>query len=475
MNSPASDQGTDQKSDQANRPANRPAEYAGLEAPRRYWAATAQLLAVAICVLDASMINVALPSIAQTLGINPSTAVWIVNAYGLTVVVTLLPASSLVERMGFRRIFSVGLATFVIGALVSATSVNLQMLLAGRVIQGLGAAALFCLSAGLIRLTYPPHLLGRGIGLIAMTVSVGAVVGPSLGAVILTLGGWRWIFVIMLPVGLFVWLIKSNLPDAKGVHRPFDARSAIQSGIGIGLLILGLDFLVSYTWQSLMLIAFSAIVIVDLVRRSSLQTAPLFPVDLLRIRPFRYAIAASQLAFSSQMAAFVSLPFFLQVTLGRDQLTLGWLMAGWPAGAAVMAIVAGRLADRYPIPLLCAIGAACMTLGLGAIALMSPAVANIWVMACMVLCGIGFGFFQTPNNRVLLTSAPRERSGALGGTQAVTRVFGQTAGAAIVASAFALNQDLGPTYGLIVAVVFSGLAVALNVYRQIGLARHEVA
>ncbi len=471
MNSPASHQSDDKTA----RPVSRSAEFAGLEAPRRYWAATAQLLAVAISVLDASMINVALPSIAQTLGIDPSTAIWIVNAYGLTVVVTLLPASSLVERMGFRRMFSVGLATFVIGALISAISLNLSMLLVGRVIQGLGAGFLFCLSAGLIRLTYPPHLMSRGIGLLAMTVSLGAVIGPSLGAVILTLGGWRWIFVVMLPVGLFVWFIKSNLPDAKGVHRPFDARSAIQSGIGIGLLILGLDFLVLYTWQSLLLIAVSIFVIIDLIRRSSLQTAPLFPVDLFRIRPFRYAIAASQLAFSSQMAAFVSLPFFLQITLGRDQLTLGWLMAGWPAGAAVMALVAGRLADQYPIPLLCAIGAACMMTGLAAIAFMSPDVANSWVMVCMVLCGVGFGFFQTPNNRVLLTSAPRERSGALGGTQATTRVFGQTAGAAIVASAFALNQDLGPTYGLIVAVVFAGLAVALNVYRQIGLARHEVA
>ncbi|AWB34923.1 MFS transporter [Orrella marina] len=430
---------------------------------------------LATCVLDASMINVALPTISQSLGVDASTSVWIVNAYGLTVVVTLLPFSSQVERFGFRRIFSVGLATFTIGALISASSISLPMLLAGRLIQGLGAAALFCLTAGLIRLTFPINQLGRGIGMIAMTVSVGAVVGPSLGAVILTLGGWRWLFLVMLPVGAFVWIIKHHLPDAKGVKRPFDVRSAIESGLGIGLLILGLDFLAIYTWQSLLLIAASAVIIVRLVRRSSTQTAPLFPVDLLRIRPFRYAIGASQLTFSSQMAAFVSLPFFLLDTLERDQLTLGWLMAGWPAGAGVMALVAGRMADRHSIPLLCALGASCMAIGMASIAFMSPGIDNLWVMLCMILCGVGFGFFQTPNNRVLLTTAPRERSGALGGTQAVTRTFGQTVGAALVASALALNQDLGPTYGLIVSVVFALLAVALNVYRQIGLSTSEAA
>ena len=116
-----------------------------------------------------------------------------------------------------------------------------------------------------------------------------------------------------------------------------------------------------------------------------------------------------------------------------------------------------------------------MAIGLTMIAFMTPSVSNLWVFLCMVLGGVGFGFFQTPNNRVLLTTAPRERSGALGGTQAVTRVFGQTVGAAIVASAFALNQNLGPTYGLIVAVIFCTFAVTLNVYRQIGLAAREVA
>lgn len=451
-------------------------DHQGLPAPRRYWATLAQLLALAACVIDASMVNVALPSIARALALDPSTSIWIVNAHGLTIAITLLPMSSLVERLGFRRIFSIGVGVFVVGACISASSMNLYMLLMGRVIQGLGAASIFVLSAGLIRQTFPPAQLGRGIGMTAMTVSVGAVVGPTLGSIILTLGGWRWMFLVMLPVGVIVWLIKHNLPDGQGlVRRPFDARSAIESGLGIGFLILGLDFLVLYTWQSLLLISASVLIIIRLVRRSSLQTAPLFPVDLLRIRPFRYALGASQLSFSAQMAAFVSLPFFLQVTLGRDQLELGWLMAGWPAGTAVMAMVAGRLADRYPIPLLCALGAGCMAIGLTMIAFMTPSVSNLWVFLCMVLGGVGFGFFQTPNNRVLLTTAPRERSGALGGTQAVTRVFGQTVGAAIVASAFALNQNLGPTYGLIVAVIFCTFAVTLNVYRQIGLAAREVA
>jgi len=421
------------------------------------------------------MINVALPSMSEVLEINPSSAVWIVNAYGLVMVMVLLPFSSLVERYGVKKIYTMGLCTFLVGSLISASSIHLAMLLTGRVIQGVGAAALFCLSAGLIRSIYPTRLLSKGLGLIAMTVATGSVIGPSLGSVILTLAGWRWIFISMIPLGVFIFFLRHNLPPSKLYKRPFDLRSAAQCAAGIGCLILGLDFLVTYTWQSVVLLCLSAVLMIDLTRRSAQQTAPLFPVDLLKIRPFRYAIAASKLTFAAQMAAFVSMPFFLQITLGRSQLTLGWIMAGWPLGAGVMAMVAGFLADRYAIPLLCAMGAGCMALGTLAIALMNPQVDDIWIFLCMVVCGVGFGFFQTPNNRVLLTAAPRERSGALGGTQAVTRVLGQTIGAAIVAGAFALGAGKGPTYGIFVSVIFASLAVALNVYRQIGLSKNEMA
>ncbi|MFW8566042.1 MFS transporter [Orrella sp. 11846] len=447
----------------------------GLDVPQRHWAALCQLLAIAMSVLDASMINVGLPIIAQDLNISASLVVWVVNAFGLTVVALLLPLSSVVERFGLGRLFTTGLTLFMVGAAVSAASINLPMLLLGRIVQGMGAASIFCLSATFVRSIYPPHLLSRGIGLVAMTVSVSAVVGPTLGSIILTLGSWRWLFAIMLPISAFLWVIKRHLPVTMRIQRSFDVVSALLCAFGIGFLILGLNFLVEHTGLALIAIAGAAGLLILLTRRSVQRTAPLFPVDLLQIRPLRFAIAASHLSFSSQMAAFVALPFYLLNGLGRDQLMVGVLMAGWPAGAAVMSVVAGRLADRFPIPILCAIGAGCVSLSMAMISGMNTNVGDGWVFVCMVLGGLGFGFFQTPNNRILLGSGPPERLGALGGLQAVTRVFGQTTGAALVASAFALSQSNGPVYGLWVSMTFSSLAVALNIYRQIGLKAHEQA
>lgn len=435
--------------------------------PQRFWAVVTLFISLGICVLDASMVNVALPKIAASLNVPAATTVWVVNVYGLTVAGTLLPFAAMAERIGFKRAFRFGLALFVIGALASALAPSLEVLLLGRVIQGLGGSAIMCLFGGLMRNIYPIRLLAKGIGLNAVVVSVNSVIGPSLGSIILTFADWRWIFVSVIPLAVLAAFTMWALPDVPRISRRFDYRSAVHSALTIGLFILGLDYLAKYPLLAIGSIALSVLMAFLLVRRAMQQTAPLVPVDLLRIGPIRAALAASLCSFSSQMATFVALPFYLLVTLGRDAITVGLLMAAWPLGAAVMAVVSGRLADRYPVAVLCGIGSASMLVGTLWIVVAPETVANAWLFLAMLLSGIGFGFFQTPNNRVLLGSSPRERAGAIGGLQAVTRVFGQTVGAALVAMVFTLSQSFGPTYGLIVAAVFAFMALMVNVRRHV--------
>ncbi len=435
--------------------------------PQRFWAVATLFISLGICVLDASMVNVALPEIAASLNASAATTVWVVNVYGLTVAGTLLPFAAMAERIGFKRAFRLGLALFVMGALASAVSPSLEFLLLGRVVQGLGASAIMCLFGGLMRNIYPARLLAKGIGLNAVVVSVNSVTGPSLGSIILTLADWRWIFVSVIPVALLAVFTMRALPIVARINRSFDYRSAVHSALTIGLFILGLDYLTKYPLFAAGSIALSVVLAVALVKRAMQQTAPLVPVDLLRIGPIRAALAASLFSFGSQMATFVALPFYLLVTLGRDAITVGLLMAAWPLGAAVMAVVSGRLADRYPVAVLCGIGSASMLVGTLWIVAAPATVANAWLFMAMLLSGIGFGFFQTPNNRVLIGSSPRERAGAIGGLQAVTRVFGQTVGAALVAMVFTVSQAFGPTYGLIVAAVFAFMALMVNVRRHL--------
>lgn len=233
----------------------------------------------------------------------------------------------------------------------------------------------------------------------------------------------------------------------------------------IALLILGIDALSKNFFLAIVLLIAAFVIGLVLVRRSAQQTAPLLPVDLFRIPAMRFALAASASTFCAQMATMVSLPFYLQVTLNRPQMAVGALMAGWPVGAALIASIAGPLSDRFPVAILSGLGAAAMALGLGLVVVMPTSISDAWLFSAMVIAGIGFGFFQTPNNRVMLGSAPRHRAGAVGGLQATTRVFSQTLGAAVVALVFSFHFSAGPMLGLCVAIGFALLAVGVNTVR----------
>lgn len=447
----------------------------GLPNPRRRWAALTLLVGIGMSVLDASMSNVALPTIARELDQSAAAVVWIVNAYGLTLVMTLLPMSAIGERTGFKRLFKYGLVLFTLASIASSIAPSLSWLLVCRVLQGLGGSAIMCLFGALVRHIYPPKLMARGIGINAMMVGVTSVLGPTIGSFILSVSSWHWIFAVNIPVGLLAMLGVKYLPDVTPIKGRFDWLSACLSMITVGLIIVGIDYLSTYTWQSVSAIFFGILFGVVLVRRSNQQTSPLVPVDLLKIPSMRFAIAASLCTFSAQMATFISLPFYLQQTLHRPQASVGMLMAAWPMGAALIALVAGRMSNAYPVSILSGLGAAAMAVGVATIVLMPAHASDVWLMVAMGLAGIGFGFFQTPNNRVIIGSAPRHRAGALGGLQATTRVFGQTFGAAMVASAFSLSVTTGPTLGLIVGITFAAIAVLVNVirYRQSGVSRSE--
>jgi len=447
----------------------------GLPNPRRRWAAMTLLVGIGMSVLDSSMSNVALPTIARELNQSAAAVVWIVNAYGLTLVMTLLPMSAIGERTGFKRLFKYGLLLFTVASVASSIAPSLPWLLVCRVLQGLGGSAIMCLFGALVRHIYPPQMMARGIGINAMMVGVTSVLGPTIGSFILSVSSWHWIFAINIPIGLLALLGVKYLPDVAPIKGRFDWLSACLSMLTVGLIIVGIDYLSTYTWQSLGAIVMGILTGVVLMRRSNQQVAPLVPVDLLKISSLRFAIAASLCTFSAQMATFISLPFYLQQTLHRSQSSVGMLMAAWPMGAALIALIAGRMSNIYPVAILSGLGAGAMATGIAIIVLMPEHASDIWLMLAMGLAGVGFGFFQTPNNRVIIGSAPRHRAGALGGLQATTRVFGQTFGAAMVASAFSLSVSVGPTLGLIVGITFASVAVLVNVvrHRQAGASRSE--
>ncbi|WPL82645.1 MFS transporter [Bordetella hinzii] len=443
----------------------------GLPTPRRYYAAATVLTGMSLSVLDATIANVALPTIAADLNSPPSAAVWVINAYNLAVVTMLLPMSAVAERIGFRRMFTIGLALFTLASLGCAVSGSLLQLSLARMVQGIGAATLMCMFGGLVRNIYPTHMLGRGISINATTVALMSVLGPTLGSFILSVAHWRWIFAVNLPIGILLMMGLRFLPEVQRNTARMDYVSALLSMAALGCFISGVDSLAQDVLRSLGLVAVAILAGLLLVRRSWGQTAPLVPIDLLRIRPVAFAVMASACTFAAQMSSYVSLPFYFEHVLGRPHLEVGLLMAAWPLGTGLIAPAAGFLSDRYSAAVLSGVGAGAMVLGLLWLVLSPLDASNARIMAGMFVTGVGFGFFQTPNNRAMLSGAPRQRSGAAGGLQATTRVFGQSFGTALVAIAFSLSAAHGPSLGLMAAACCASLAIVVNsvrIARKIG-------
>ena len=429
----------------------------GLPQPRRSWSAVAIWLALLLTVLDATIANVALPAIAGDLGTTPERSIWVVNAYQIAITMTLLPLASLGDIMGFKRVYLAGIALFVVASLSCTLARDLTELSVSRFVQGLGAAAIMAVNGALVRSTFPRAMLGRGIGLNVLVLAVGSAAGPSVAAAVLSLGSWRWLFAINLPIGLAVLVIGWRaLPDAIVVARRFDWRKALLSAAGFAALFLGTSGLVHGDAAMLPVaeLFVGVAIVVLLLRLSRDDPAPLVPVDLLRVRTLRLSYATSACSFAAQMIAFVSLPFFFLATMHAGRATVGLLLTPWPLGSAVSAPLAGRLVERVSAGLLGFIGLAATAAGLLALALIPASAGYAPIVVAIALCGVGFGCFQAPNNRTMLDAAPVARSGAAAGMLAISRLTGQTAGALAVALLFRLVSPASA------APLFLGAALA---------------
>jgi DHA2 family multidrug resistance protein-like MFS transporter len=439
----------------------------GLPLPQRRWAILTVALAITMSVLDGAIANIALPTIARELQASPAGSIWVVNAYQLSVTVLLLPLSSLGEILGFRRVYWMGLVLFTLASLCCALSGSLAALTLARILQGIGAAGIMSVNGALVRFIYPRRMLGYGIGINAVVVALSAALGPTVAAGILAVASWPWLFAVNVPVGVVALAASRALPATRPARRRFDWRSALWNALFFGLLVTAIDS--AGHGEALWIAGGEALGALlsgaALVLRQLPQTSPLLPVDLLRIPLFRLSIATSVASFVAQMLAYVALPFYLQDHLGRSQVETGLLMTPWPLTTAVVAPLAGRLADRYAAGILGGLGLGVFALGLLLLALLPASPGTVDIVWRMAICGAGFGLFQTPNNRAIIGSAPRERSGGASGMLGTARLMGQSVGAALVALMFGVFGDRGTGAALLLATGFAAAAAGVSLLR----------
>ncbi len=453
-------------------PADRPHD--GLHGGARALAMLAVSLSVLLSVLDYAIANVALPTIAHDIHAVPSSAIWVINAYQLASVISLLPLAALGDRIGYARMCRIGLVLFVLASLLCAASTTLLQLSLARALQGFGGACIMSVNAALIRHIYPRAIIGRGIALNGMVVAAGVALGPTIAAIVLSVARWPWLFLINLPLGGVALLFALfSLPRTPVRSAALDLPSAALNAVAFGALIVGFDRLAHRDGLALSvaLLTLGSSCLVVLVRRQFGQAEPMLPVDLFGLPAFRVAVLTGFLAFVASNFFIISMPFTLEAVLHRSAVATGLLITPWPLAIVAVGPLIGRLSDRHPAAVLSSVGLGLTACGFLALWLLPTAPTDADIAWRIALAGAGFGLFQPPNNRAMLLSAPAGRAGSASGMISVARLLGQTTGAMLVAMTFALlghaaNQAC---LGLAALVAASASVISLSRLRHAAL------
>lgn len=441
----------------------------GLPGPERRLAVLALILGTLMAVVDTTMVNIALPSIAAGLEVSASRVVWVTNLFQVSSAAFLLVFAALSELLSRRRLYVAGVTVFTLAALGSALSTSLESLLVFRALQGLGAAATLSIGPSIYRQIFPTRLLGSALGLSAMVVAGGYAAGPAIGGALLSVADWPWLFALHLPLGgVAVVLAWRALPRESTRPSGFDWQGALLSitMLGGGFVAMGGLGHDMAAWALVAWLGTSLTAALLFVRRQRRATHPLLPLAIFAERRFSLALAAQGSAFIGQGLAFVALSFLFQQRMDFSPLETAWLFTPWPLAIMVVGPLAGRLADRVNPTLLASLGLTLLMVGLMALAWLDPEAGVGEVLWRMALCGVGFGLFQPPNNRELIGSVPLSHSANASGAMSTSRTVGQSLGVALVGAFLAAGVAVQATLWLgalttLAALLFSLLRVPL--------------
>jgi EmrB/QacA subfamily drug resistance transporter len=392
--------------------------------------------------LDSSIVNIALPSIAHAFAVPLTGAVeWVLIGYLVTVAATLLTFGRIADMVGRRPVFLAGVATFTVASALCGAAPSLALLILARCLQGIGGAAIFATYVALVTRAFPAAERGRALGINAVLVAVGVSAGPTLGAILITALDWRAIFYVNVPIGavLFVVAWRTLTPSQGVVPQRFDVRGAVLLGVGLAALTAALSFGSEWGWTSVQTVTAVVVAAVSLVwavlveRR---QPAPIIDFRLFGNRLFALANLSLALCMVALFAVGFLLPFYFEELRGFDTLTSGLLLTPLALALAVTAPLSGSLADRWGSRWLSPIGLGLASIGVAALSQIGATTPIPYLVAALVVVGVGQGMFMAPNTRAIMDSAPAAEQGAASGTLATSRVLGQSLSIALSGAVF---------------------------------------
>jgi len=398
------------------------------------------ILVVFMTNIDGSIVNVALPQLSRSLTATPQATVWVTTTYLLAVGCAVPATAALGDQVGRRRLFLTGVPVFTLASLGCALSTSLPMLVAFRAVQGLGSATLFAVIIPIMRMMFPAARMGVIFGINAMATALGVTLGPALGGLILAHLTWPWLFLINVPVGVLAFgMALYAVPQHDGRLGEYDGAGALTIGLAIALFVIGVHLIVDVKtlWIAGLMVIGAVGFVVLFLRAERRASRPVLPLPMWN-GVFSLAVLTAFWSFFGQGVAFVALPFLFQSAYGATPLQSALLFTPWPAVIVLVAPLSGRLADRFRPAVLAVAGLVVFTAGLVLLATLGSHPATWWVLTCTAICGLGFAFFQSPNNREMQGAVPMSMASSGAAVLNLNRSVAQSAGAGAVSIALVL-------------------------------------
>ncbi len=418
-------------------------------APRRSVILAAVMAGAILGPIDASIVNVVLPTLASSFATSLAVVQWVPMAYLLASGSLVLLFGRLGDLRGHRRVFLAGLLAFVGASALCAAAPTIHALVAFRALQGVAAAALMSVPLAILTATFPPAERGKAIGFFAASISIGLAVGPSLGGALAAAFGWRAAFLVNLPLGLLAWAFaRTVLPEVPRRPGRLDLPGAATA---LGALASFLVFVNRAQQEGLsartLPLLFVALACGTLFLRLERRTTePMVALSIFENRRVALGASAAVLNFMAQYVVVFLTPFFLSRLLGEGPGRVGLVLTAFPLAVLCVAPCAGALSDRIGSTLPAATGAGISAVACGLLAGM-PAGASAGSVAWrLALFGVGTGLFQSPNNSAVMGSAPRAHLGVVGSLLGTARTLGMVLGvtaAGAVLYAFVPASALG--------------------------------
>ena len=394
-------------------------------------------LGVIMATLDASVVNIALPTLQRQFAAAFTTVEWVVLAYSVTITGLLLSAGRLADLRGRRAVYATGLVIFTLASGLCGLSSSIGWLIAARVLQGIGAALVSANGSALLVSAFPLAERGKALGAFGAMVGVGLAIGSPLGGIVIAHASWRWLFLVNLPLGaLTLWLVRTRLaPDAPAAGAPpLDLAAAATWCAALGALMLALSRGPAIGWRQpavLALFAAFALAIVAFAWIERRARAPMLPLHIL-FGPLGAAVALTLLSQAVTLAVGLHVPMYLEEVLHDDPQKSGLWNTILPLAALCFAPLAGQLSDRPGARVLTTLGMAMTAAGCVVLALVGVAPTSLHLFGGLALIGAGQGLFAVPNASALLSLVPRAQLGIASGLQGTTRNLGFTCGAALM-------------------------------------------